>query len=321
MLTEKDEQTLDEYLSKIESKLKGISVANRSDILLELDSHIKESLSSGDQSLKTILSALGDPTLVANRYLLAKGAKPVPPKKHTWLKALGLGTLAVFSLFLIAIIMLIKSFSPVLSINEETGRVIVLGGLIDVNGKDSKFSIGKGFINVEGDDMDLEFNTFEQKFAGTIELKKEASLDIRGQNGKLNFQPSPNSALTYRCKVGGVGGKVKEVDIIDQKSKDRIVFNMGSNILTGAKCSFLVPKALGLNVELGNGKINFENLQQNIFAKINNGKINFEKSPKTAYNFDAQVTTGSIKGLTETDRNSRGYKVDLKIINGKIMIE
>ena len=83
----------------------------------------------------------------------------------------------------------------------------------------------------------------------------------------------------------------------------------------------MIPKTVDLDVELGNGKIKFEDLRQNVRAQVGNGKIKFKKSLETAYNFDARVTIGAIKGITSKDHDKSGHKVDLRITNGKISVE
>lgn len=332
MNNQKAQQRLNDYLKQIEDALSEISVADRSDILLELNSHISERLENGDQDIDQILAALGSPQQVANRYLLDRGIQPIPPKRFSWLKAFTLGTVGVLALCVIAMVMVIRSFTPLISVNEEEGRVVILGGMIDVNEKEGKVSLGKGLIKVDEKgtsnmEFDIDFDIDEgegKSLAGDVETAAKKRVVIRGQNVKFEVTPSQSKLLTYNCKVGGLGSTDNVTTILDTSSKTEISFELPNDILKASKCKFRVPEKLEVKVDAGNGKVILEDLRQDVFVKLANGKVRFEKEPKTSYRFETKIQSGKVVGLNDSDFNNsdqKAYKIHLEATNGKIEVE
>lgn len=324
MLNPTEKQQLENYLKQIERHLQQISVTDRSDILLELNSHIQESLSH--QSLDQVLKALGDPQLVANRYLLAKGVKPIPPKRHKWLKALTLTTVAVLSLAIIAVVLVIKSFTPLISVNEKTGRVVILGGMIDIDESAGKVSLGKGLIDIQDDDGDfiknfeVNFKSSSQKIEGLRPVNKDQEVLIDASNTKMAFQPSKDENLYYRCK--GVGGdpqfNTKDFIYEDKAKDNKLVFHFKGSPLANNKCVFEVPRDIPLNVDIDNGKIRFQELAQQLHVKMNNGKIEFISHPSAKYQIQAKVNNGVVYGEENLSQDPSGYPIDIQVNNGVI---
>lgn len=326
MFDRKTQQKLNDYLREIEIALGEISVAERSDILLELDGHIRESLEKGGQSIDQILEALGSPQQVANRYLLSKGIQPVKPRGFPWFKAIGLTTLGVMSLTVIALVLLIRSFSPILHVDEEAGRVVILGGLIDVNEKEGKVSLGKGKLQLNGQEVnfkvDFEGNT--QEFDGVLNSQGKSKLNVSGTNGKFKFETSESKDIEYSCEVANIGDTINLDNIIVTDRKGEIDFQFSDNLFSGAKCDLIVPKGLDLKVELGNGKLVFDELQQNASLKLDNGMVEFFRHPEVAYSFKTRLKRGAIAGLGKEDYNNKdpkAYKIDIEATNGKIEVQ
>lgn len=128
---EKEQAKLNGYLSELEQTLGKVSVQDRCAILMELNTHIQESLKNNDRSIDEILMALGDPPQVANRYLITKGVPLVPlKKKWSFLRSILLTCLGLFTISTVGLIILVKSFFPLFEINEKEGTFRMLGGMV-----------------------------------------------------------------------------------------------------------------------------------------------------------------------------------------------
>ena len=147
---------LEMYLRDLEKAMGQIPVAERSDIILELNTHITETFEQGEKSLDEILRALGSPEQVANRYLLERGLEAIEIKKGPSLLKWGCLIVSAFCFLIILGFFLtfrscVKQLStsskveihgngPIVEVDEDDERVRVLGGLIDVDGKNDKIN-------------------------------------------------------------------------------------------------------------------------------------------------------------------------------------
>lgn len=76
-----NDSRLDDYLTKLERLLMLFSVSDRAEIILEIKSHVHSALARDPNTqMDSILSALGEPEFVANRYLMERGMKPAKPE-------------------------------------------------------------------------------------------------------------------------------------------------------------------------------------------------------------------------------------------------
>lgn len=177
-MTEKQiNEKLERYLKELEKHLEKIPVTDRSDILLELSGHIQDSLGKGDRSLEEILKALGKPEQVANRYLIERGIKPLPAKRFGWVKWGCFGTLGFFLVGFIALALLIKSFFPILSVDEKSGYVNILGGMIEVDESKGTVKLGKGLLNINNAGIDIKMEDPKNKISFFKNTKKDT---VRG---------------------------------------------------------------------------------------------------------------------------------------------
>ena len=291
------QKKINEYLQSIEKCLDGINVTDRADILMELNSHIQDSYDRSDQDVAAILKALGEPHQVANRFLIARGLKPVKPSRKPLLGKIALGFMGLSALALIALVLFIRSFFPLLEVNEEEGRVVILGGMIDVDEKNGKVSLGKGLIKVE--DAEIQFDRKVtlmtdqsirvMEFRGNHTAKGQESLSFRATNGKLKLVRSEGENIEYKCELSALTGEqLNANDFI--YAKDKVVnFNFDQGILSGAECKIQVPEGLAAKVHLTNGALELSNLTENVDAEITNGKIKFKRDEKTSYAFNTWV--------------------------------
>jgi len=83
---------LEGYLSLLDKTLGPISISERAEIVTEIKSHVLEAQQRDPSlSLEAILSSLGEPEQVANKYLLERGLKPSKPSTRPFVKWLVAG--------------------------------------------------------------------------------------------------------------------------------------------------------------------------------------------------------------------------------------
>jgi len=82
---------------------------------------------------------------------MERGLQPIPKKRGGCFKWGCLGVVSFFLVLILAIVLLVRGFFPLIEVNEKNERVRILGGLIDVDGVKETVHLG-GLINVTDDD-------------------------------------------------------------------------------------------------------------------------------------------------------------------------
>ena len=234
---------LESYLVKLDKSLGPIAISERADIVTEIRSHVLEAQRQDEtQTIESILASLGEPEQVANRYLLERGLKPQKAPKHPIVKWLIIGFLGTLSICVFFVLIIIWKFTPIIKVDEEKGRVIILGGLIDVNEKAGHVKVGSISVNDDSEDEQISGSV-------DIDIKKAPKIEVLFANGKMGFENSHNNQLVWKCH-----GANSENVMENEKGLTRLNFKKVANV----KCAVDIPKGIYLIVDGGNGKTDFE---------------------------------------------------------------
>lgn len=294
------EPKLEQYLAQLDKALKQISVGDRSDIITEIKSHILESIERNpDQNLNQVLAALGEPETVANRYLLERGFKPGKPAKVPMIKWLTIGFLGTIGMTFLFITFMVWKFSPLIQVDEETDRVILLGGIIDIDGH-------AGSVNVDG--MQVGSHQYEGEEA--IDVAKVQTVAINFKNGKFNFTTSKDNKITWNCKLGGS----HENPTI---SHDGSAYKMSFDNASSVKCTISIPAKVALMVEGMNGKLQIERPRFPVDVRLMNGAISFDGDKDQNYKFATSVVNGKVTNLNSSEAPD-ALPMKFALTNGKI---
>jgi hypothetical protein len=285
----KTNEKLEFFLSHLHTCLSPIPMSERAEIVTEMKSHVLDSIETHpSQSIEAVLAALGEPEQVANRYLVERGLKPVKPSKNGVVKWLTIGFLGTFALMLLFIGVLVVKFTPLIQVNEKDERVVILGGLIDIDGKGGKVKIGNTSIQ---DSKDIVSG--KAIFSG----KKKAAmkggthlLSIQFQNGQVKVSPSLTDEIDFSCLYRGEKPYLSEQNGMTE-------FHMEQT--SGTECEFKVPTNLSLRV------------------KGENGQIVFTPEEKKNYRYNIHVSRGMMDNFSSSsDKNAT--EVELRLENGQI---
>jgi hypothetical protein len=287
---------LEDYLAKLDKALGPIPVSDRADIITEIKSHVLSARERG-QELDTILSSLGEPETVANRYILERGLKPGRPSKTPMVKWLTIGFLGTITVCAGFLLILIFKFTPLIKVDEEQGRVILLGGLIDVSDKNSNFN-----IKIDGD--------ANVAFEGERDTKKISSIRIPFSNGKFELSPANDGKLHWRCKVVGKKGE-------PLVTEDKRELSLNLEQAMGAKCEIELPAGIPVVMSGANGKLSILRPHADLDVKLNNGKVSLQPDPALRYKFDTSVMNGRAESF-ESSSDKKAIAVKIAVMNGSI---
>lgn len=278
---------LESYLSEVDSYLSHrLSVSDKSEIVTEIKSHILDSKEKQPQTpMSELLRSMGDPREVANRYLSEKGLAPVPvSQKKNIIKWLVIGFLGTVGLFLLFILILVFKFSPLISVNEESEQVRILGGLVDIDGAKGHISIGDGSGN-------LNFSFGETKERLTVEGVKTVEMNF--VNGDLDVEfSSTQTDFSYSCEYAG-------------KTRGEFKFEKQSDVIKatavpslGVDCDLTIPQGVGL------------------ILQGQNADVDIQLNPQDQYNIKAEVSVGHMN--TPPPSHPQGVPVEVRVSNGEI---
>lgn len=295
---------LERYLTSLEQVLKPFPVSDRAEIVTEIKSHILSTLERDPEArLDSVLTALGEPETVANRYLIERGLKPTKPPISPVVKWVVIGFMGTFAMLLIFAGVVITRFTPLLHVDDIKDKVSLLGGMIEVDGK-------KGKVWINGSFGDGWQNSFE----GSTAISKGQNISVKFGNGKFELSNSDESKLSWDCNTHG--SKPKNFAPITDKGGVILDFND----LSGVKCELSVPKNVQLSINGGNGKIEVKEPHYSLNADLTNGKVDLEPDEEHAYRYSLSVTNGKTDSFISSDKPD-AHSISVHLINGKISRE
>ncbi len=296
---------LESYLMSLDRALGQVPISERADIITEIKSHILTAQEKG-QPLDSVLNSMGQPEIVANKYLLEKGLKPLRPSKRPLLKWFALGTLGTIFFIFCVISLIVWKLSPIVAIDSHS--VKILGGLIDVNdtSMDADWDQFKASINVG-------VNGQIRKIEGNRSLVKGEvdSIRIAIVNGKIDITMSTDDKIYWDCKVNAAEDSFYTAMTVGK------VFTLDFNKNAFTKCDVALPKGFPTQVSATNGKLHLNSLQNDIDVNVANGKVDITPDSEIKYHYQLNVKNGKVQDFPSSD-DTGAVKVKVNLQNGKI---
>jgi hypothetical protein len=302
---------LEQYLATLDRALGPVPVSDRAEIVTEIKSHVLDAQARDpNKDLGAILSSLGEPETVANRYLLERGLKPGKAPKSPIVKWLTIGFLGTFAISALFVIVIISSFTPLIKVDEEAGKVTILGGLIDIDEKKGKVRVGGTQIQ-EIEDGDSKI------FQGSSPVSKASfdRIDIPFSNAKLEISPSEDKEIHWLCKIHGPKSSNPKDGASVTTSNRVLTLNLQKTL--GAKCNIEVPDGIAMNIEGSNGSLEVDSPRANLTVKIDNGKVTLSPDGELNYRFDNKVINGSVDDF-ESSTAKDALSIQVSVVNGSI---
>lgn len=292
----KEQKDLEAYLTKMDKALASISVSDRADIITEIKSHVMTSQERHpEQSMHALLSSLGEPEAVANRFLLERGLKPGKAPKSPMVKWLTIGFLGTVAMLVFLVIVICWSFTPLIHIDGAKGEFELLGGLISINDDDD----GDGHISFGGDIIGER----------SIDMATLKSVEIKFSNGKFEVRHTDQPKISWDCNIKGEEFNVS----VDEKTG---VALMDMSAADGVKCALVLPER-PYKIEGQNGKVAIIEPKADVAVEMVNGKVSFREAPGTSYNYTLDLNRGS-KSRFVSSNAPNAVKVQIKLVNGVI---
>lgn len=298
-------RALEQYLFTLEKSLSDLHPSDRAKIVLDINEHILEALDKyQDKKLIEVLEDLGHPQKVANHYRLDRGLKTFKPARNPILKWFSITFLGSIGAFLLFIAVMVWKFTPIFEVDEDQGRVVILGGLIDINQTSGKVKIMDQYNFVD--------NQFTNQFDGAVEFPKEEydEVVVNFKSGVLNFTLSTEQKLSWNCKLD----TPPSGDFLN-RSKDIIELDFEG--FDGIACDIAVPAEAKLTVDGKDAKITVIEAEFDTYIEVNNGSVFFNGNPEVDYNYDLKVKQGTIDNFNSSD-DPNAFETKIYVENGTI---
>lgn len=294
-----NEKLLNSYLKRLDKALSGVSVSDRSEIVTEIKSHILDTVESNPAaSVESVIRDLGEPSEVAKRYLSEKGISYQIPNRQPFFKWMVIGFLGTLGIITLFVLIMVWSFSPLIQVDERSGRVKILGGMIDVSSTDN---LNTNF-KFSHDGHQTSFNK------GVKDLQNLEPTELRFllKDTKVNFKNTNERAVKYSCSAE---------DELDIRMDTGVIFDLKDS--SYANCDFEVPKNMNIVVEAKSGRVEFLELENSVQAKLKNGSLSFVPKSNVDYSYSVDVKTGHARDFVGST-SDKAYKIDLYVKTGTI---
>lgn len=302
-----ENKMLDNYLYDLEKALNDVRPAERAQIILENQQHILEAREKfPEKSLNDILNDLGSAQKVANHYLLDRGLKTYKPTRHPFLKWFSIMFLGSVGLLMATILVVIWKFTPLFKVDEKSQRIIILGGLIDVNGISGKIKVGDQYQFIQ--------NKYTNQFDGALDVPKNEfdELVINFKSGSIDLKTNFNRKLSWDCKLEKPPGQ----DFININND---IIEIDLEKTGGSSCILEVPTDLKLTLDGEDAQVSLIEPEYDTYIDIDNGNVSVSPNPEVEYTYDLRVKNGTApKGNSSIKQDA--YEIKVYVENGIISL-
>lgn len=298
---------LEKYLFRLDKALTGIPVSEKAEIVTEIKSHILDAIDrEPEQSLKDILSSLGEPEQVANKYLLEKGLKSKRAPRHPIIKWLIIGFLGTFAIIVAFLVFVLMYFSPVISINNDTGEIIILGGAIKVQDESIIFYDLDDFSDV------LPRGSLVISGSSAIDTQTTDNVQLRFKHGKIQIeQPKNQDHISWSCQDIIFGNEVLVQNMIDKMYID-------FSPLGDINCVVHIPAVKTVSIRGNKGEIILFQPRSATSALLDEGTIFISPVDTQHYVYKTHVTHGNVDQFTSNNTDT-AIPLEATVESGNIL--
>lgn len=296
-----EEKKLEAYLQRLNMAMGKISVGEKAEIITEIKSHIIEAKENDpDASLEKVLASFGEPEIVANRYLRERGLKPVSAPRYPILKWVTIGFLGTGALFLLSLVLLIWKFTPLIDVNEEKGKVALLGGLISIDKSEESVKFG-----------DTTFKGKAESFEGKVDLQGD-DIEIEFGTGTYKVYPYFDKEVKWKCKVADAKKiKIEQTPSLKMNFKDT----------DGSICKISIPPGVNVKLKGQTGHVQIDKPKYNLDLELQTGNVTIYLDDEVPYEFDVQIQTGKAPTGLVNSMDPEAFKIKASVQTGLIEID
>lgn len=287
---------LESHLIEFEKEISDFSTTDKLKALSMLQTEIESS--------EQTVNLLNFEQKIRDEFSIPKKQKK-PKKKLSFLKWLLLIFFGSQVLFIVGIIILAIKFTPLIKIDESKNHVMLLGGMIDINGQSGRIKIFDQYQFVE--------NNFSNEFIGEFELTGEVDeVLLNFSEGIYRFKNAKDQKVSWDCKLQNE--PKEEIIKIDSSAFE---MNLAKN---NGSCDIEIPLDSKLTITGENGQITFNQPQYDLYTELKNGTIKVIPNKGVSYKLDLRVKNGVRDTTIPNSDDENAYEINIQIENGSFLV-
>jgi hypothetical protein len=294
------ERQMRQFLNQLDQQLTALDAVDRSRIIQQMQEQLEENLKQNPStSLQKVLDDLGPVDKIANRYLVEHGKPTVKLKRFGFWQLILYGWLGSVAIVLVWLTVMVLKFSPVFKVDEAKNQIIILGGLIEIDGEAGKVKAI--------DNYHFGKSQYPNHFDGNLNADGRDLLNINFSNGRHYLKSGTNDDVIWTCRLSELPSQapVTETD-------NNIVMDFSP--FEGSDCEIVVPADFSVIVKGVNGTIYLEHPIFDSTIEMSNGEVLVRKAPDEFYEVDVKLQNG-VNSLID---DGKGYKLQIQLDNGSI---
>ncbi len=302
-----EQKQLDDYLGRVEKLLSHISVEDRIKILGEVKALILKYHNENNLAIPVVLRQFSDVISLVNVELAKVGRSPIKEKKVRWWKIILLAFFSFFIIGIITIVFAVKSFLPLVNVNDIDGTLELFGSRFVLEKDDNDY-----FQKIN-DEKFIQWKKGAKLAKGTFDFGgkvKEHSLSIKLRKGELAIRTHDKDSIRYTCYTQ------KQLQEIFTKKRNTFMMNLDA---TQSHCLVFVPYFMKLKIEMGEGNINLKSLQQDFGIHLGKGILSWKQHDHHDY-YVHPLFSKNMSGEDDKFSKNGKWKASILIDDGEIRL-
>lgn len=299
---------INQYLKQAEKQLSDLKAMDKNEILTQIQNDFSLLNKTVEEDIST---DLGNVEENVNKKRIAKNFAPFnyQEKKSPIIQFIKYFFVIGFSLSILTFSFLYWKYTPLFEINEENDRIIILGGLIDINGKEGRIKFFDQYHLAEYSETN-----YQHKFDIDIPAQNvKENIEIFFSAGSYTVKTSEKELLEFKCKLS----KAPD-DSLFKETKTASVINFSK--LEGSSCIISVPVNSNLYFSGETGSIRLSNPEFNTEIKLENGSVRMRPKENEKYRYQVDISNGTAENPDSSDTNA-SYSIKASISNGSFDID
>lgn len=296
-----EQAVLNDYLLKVEKRIGYLSVEDRLEILSGVKNFLTQHQIEKELDMKVILRQFQDIDSLINIELAKRSMAPLKKKSGKGWKIFLISIFSFFLIAVLAIVFTIKSFLPLVNVNDIDGTLELFGSRLVLEKADSDY-----FTKINDREF-IQWRKGAKLAKGTFDFggnSKDYKFNIKLRNGELAVRTHEQASLSYTCYTQ------EQLQKIFTKAGETFIMNIDAK---KSHCLVFVPHSMNLKIEVGQGNINLKNMKQDFSIHLGKGIVSWKQKNRSDFHLKshfAKNISGSDDGFSKNGKWTTEIIVD-----------
>lgn len=209
-----------------------------------------------------------------------------------------LGVISTLMFLVFVIFCLLYFFTPIIKMDESTGRVDILGGMVQLQAKNVITQLSKENSFVFGNISGVE----------TIDRSIE-TVEIHFGSGEVRVDYNASDEINWDCDGAGKAAKTKV-----SARNEKFILDFTSALVD---CDLSMPNKK-LIIEANYGDVLVKAPKKDLTIRLQKGSVSLGVNPEVEYKYDLRASGGSSEEFVSSENAAKAVLVDVEVTMGEI---